>query len=340
MMKTTLLTVLITSLVYSSCVKGNEDRNDNKTKAIPKAESAVGKEIYAIDSFIDTFGNDSIDDNNFLIEHADAVSDYLFAMGYTGENLEESIDSMKNSAAFKIFYADVMERLPISDRQTLEKSLSRVSQKFKEGFPKVPDYCYYEVISPYAQTIMTSDSMMFIAVNHYLGEDYEAYRGMEDYVKRVKIPTHIPYDVVEAALSIAYPYEPSSDATLLNRLLYEGAMVNAILEVTGGDITSLNGWDESQLRLLKDNEKNAWQTLIGYDYLYSTDRSLASKLFSPAPSTGLLSPDAPGRAGRFVGYKIVRSYIDNNPGITSAELLSPKFYNDPQTLSKAKYNPK
>lgn len=296
--------------------------------------------IIRLDSMISEFKNmPEQNQNSVMTLYASPISDYLYMMGLTSDDLEGSIDSLANTAAFKIFYPDVNARYNKEAEQQAEKSLGRVAVSLSSRYKSVPKYKYYGIVSPFNQTIMTVDSCMFISLNHYLGTDYPGYDGMEDYKRKVKNFNNIKYDVAEAALSLAYPYKSEKDATLLNRLLYEGALINAVLDATGGDLAEMSGWAEDEYNLLKANESTAWRTLISNDLLYSTDASLPERLFSPAPSTPVLSPEAPGRAGRYVAYKLIQSYLRNNPNATPNDLLQPEFYNNPQSLSKAKYDP-
>ena len=60
---------------------------------------------------------------------------------------------------------------------------------------------------------------------------------------------------------------------------------------------------------------------------------------SPAPVTSVLSIYSPGRAGRFLGYRMVKRYLEAHPEADLASLLSPEFYNAPDVLEKIDYNP-
>ncbi len=73
--------------------------------------------------------------------------------------------------------------------------------------------------------------------------------------------------------------------------------------------------------------------------IYSTDMSIARRLSEPSPSSTLISPNLPGRVGRYIGYRIVDAYIANNPGTKLSDILSPDFYNSPSVLINSGYAP-
>lgn len=297
-------------------------------------------EIIRLDSIIaDLASVTAVERDSLLTENEKALKYYLYAMGFNDEELASSIKSISQSDFFRAFSPAVNK---VYDQSTFQEVKSRVGftmEHLTQNFPEVVDYEIYTIISPYSQSIIAIDSIMFIATNHYLGADHDAYEGFEPYKRAIKTPEHISYDVAESALAIAYPFQENSETMLINRLLYEGALVNSVLSVTGSNIKDLNGWNDRQYRLLIDNEKNAWQTLIKNDYLYSHDSQISERLLAPAPSTPLLSAEAPGRAGRFIAYKIVKQYMEDNPDVKPSDLLSPEFYNNPGVLKKIRYNP-
>ena len=58
---------------------------------------------------------------------------------------------------------------------------------------------------------------------------------------------------------------------------------------------------------------------------YSTDSKLPSRFISPAPFSKFqleyIDSESPGRIGRYIGWQIVRSYMDTN-AISFQDMLS------------------
>jgi hypothetical protein len=99
------------------------------------------------------------------------------------------------------------------------------------------------------------------------------------------------------------------------------------------------GLSPEQLKWFGDNEAKVWRALAAGRLLYETSGFKIDRIMLPAPSTDLVNPNAPGRAGRYVGYRIVQAYRKRHPEATLEQLLSPSFYNGENTLSEAGYNP-
>jgi hypothetical protein len=64
---------------------------------------------------------------------------------------------------------------------------------------------------------------------------------------------------------------------------------------------------------------------------------LIKRFIEEAPFTGPFGKNSPGRLGQWMGWQIVRSYMDKNSEITIPELMN--NYNYQQILLNSGYNP-
>ena len=205
----------------------------------------------------------------------------------------------------------------------------------------LPQYKYAAVVWGREKSIIIYDSVMFIALNHYLGKDHEAYDHWPEYMRVLKRPDMLPYDVIESELALKYPYiSEDGNGTVLSHILYDGAMSYIKMQLMeDADECNALGFTADQLEDIRKNESFIWQRLAAGRMLYSSDSGILSKLLDPAPRSSLISPDAPGRAVRYTGYRIVCQYMERYPDTRLTELLSPEFYNSRHTLHKAAYTP-
>ena len=99
-------------------------------------------------------------------------------------------------------------------------------------------------------------------------------------------------------------------------------------------------YTEEELVWVQDNELYIWQYFIERQLLYKTDPDLVQRLLEPAPFSKFyleLDNESPGRVGRWIGWQITRSFINQNPEISVDELLKMPA----QTLfNSSKYKPK
>ena len=327
-MKTLLLTACsIFILAASSCgsdawkraPEGSQEvkiiRFDRDIAAYPKRDSAQRAEFrdrYA-EVLMMTVGPDSITD--------EAVAIYSRGKGVT------------------MFVPDIQQRFTAQD--SIEKVLTDTRYILADELPGIKWKEIYGGVSTYNQSILMTDSIMLVGLNHYLGEDYPAYAYFEPYQRTVKTQRHLPYDITEAMIVGKYPYVADENASLLNRMLYDGALIYMVMKsLPEADLSEAMGYSPEEMKWAIENEGNIWRRIIEQGYLYSTDRSLAERMCRPAPASPSIHPDAPGRIGRFIGYRIVDTYMHNHPDYDARRLLSPDFYNSTSTLIDAGYSPK
>lgn len=200
------------------------------------------------------------------------------------------------------------------------------------------------VVSPYNQAVVTHpDGFVFIALNHYLGPDSPVYAGrFAEYERSRKSLRRLPADVVEAIMVRNHPASLTDDSPLLHRMLYQGALLQSVLETmpSGTPEATILGLSKEDYAWCVANESRLWNALIERHFLYSADEGIARRLLMPAPTSSSLLADAPGQAALFLSMKIVQSYLRNNPGVSARDLLmNPDFYNSNQSLVNSKYAP-
>ncbi len=301
-----------------------------------KKQQSEISEIERFDIMVSNYPEmDSSQRENFISHYADAVA---FVTKGDSTNTDSTLLAYSKGAAVKMFGADIEKRFTMAD--SIETVLGEIKSAMNNKLPEVAWKRIIGVISTYNQSIIMTDSTLLLGLNHYLGADYQAYSYFEPYQRSVKTPGHLPYDVAEALIANKFPYKPSEESTLLNRIIYEGALLAAINDITpGGNIAESMGYTKEQWKWLEKNERNIWNSLIERELLFSIDPTIADRMIRQAPTTSIITPDTPGRAGRYIGYKIVEAYRKHHPEKSIGRMLTPEFYNSPTALINAGYIP-
>lgn len=247
--------------------------------------------------------------------------------------------SWSASTPVRIFTPAVDSVYP--DISILEHKLGGILKNASSQGLKFPSRKYAAVVWGNLKSIIFADDVMLIALNHYLGEDYKGYQNRlwPAYMRSEKTPVNLPYDITEALVATEFPFTDSDGTTALSRMIYEGALIETKMRlVPDADLAIALGYNDTQLDWFKHNSKELWQMAISKKLLYDTSKETAARLVDKSPSTSILSPYVPGRAGRYIGYMIVRSYIKRHPDTPLQYLLSSDFYNNDKTLPAAGYN--
>lgn len=249
---------------------------------------------------------------------------------------DSALISWSESSAVMTFTPDV-ERV-FTDYTSLETTLGGILKNAEMKGLEFPKRRYAAVVWGSRKSMAFMDSVLLISLNHYLGADYPGYRGWPEYQRMVKTPEKLPYDLAEALVAVSYPYVQDDETTALSRMLYEGVIVYCIMQlVPQAILADALGYDVEQMHWLEANERSVWQRLVEKELLYTSSLAAIERLINPAPTTAQIGPEVPGRAGRFIGYRIVCAYLEQHSDMSLVELLSPEFYNNPSALIESAY---
>lgn len=265
--------------------------------------------------------------------------DLTLAYLSTIRDKDVTLVDLSNSTTVEMFQPAIESRLGSLD--SVEIALQNAFARMKKIFPDEPDTHIYGVILPTSTSMIMSDSTVLLGLNHYLGADFEGYNGFPDYKRKDKEKKYIPLDIIEGWLNLRKGYVASENPTLLQEMLYRGAVLyiaGQLLEES--PLSEIMRHTPEEMKWLEDNEGNIYRKMIEDKMLFSTDPLLADKLLRYSPGTFVINPDCPSCAGVFTGYKIVESYMKNNPETPLSFLLDPELYNGTETLQKAGYQPK
>jgi gliding motility-associated lipoprotein GldB len=238
---------------------------------------------------------------------------------------------------FKKLQAEVLRIYPNLD--TLETNLQELFKHIKYYYPK---FTVPRVVSMVNDDLepkaFYAKNTIVLPLNMYMGRANQFYGGLDAYQVQQYDPTQILPDIVTSFSEdkIAAP----ADKTLLSFMVYYGKLYYIMdrLLPRVPDYDKI-GYTKLQEQWAKENEAIMWSTLLEDKLLFSTDSKLPRNFISPRPFTrfGLdIDNDSPGRLGRWIGWQIVRRYMENNKAVTLQQLLA----TDAKTIfEKSKYKP-
>lgn len=206
-----------------------------------------------------------------------------------------------------------------------------------------PDYKLPKVVTvtsdvSYNSRIIMTDSLLLIGLDNYLGADHKFYESFPNYIAAGLDKQYLVSDVANAFAKLVVP--KPKDRNFLAQIVYYGKalVVKDKLVPFISDAQKIN-YSEEQLDWATANEEQIWRNFIESEYLYSTDNKLAQRFLDPAPFSkfGLeLDNASPGRVGRFVGWQIVRAFMEKN-SVTLKQMLS---LSAEEIFKKSNYKPK
>ncbi|WP_396211602.1 gliding motility lipoprotein GldB [Flavobacterium sp.] len=234
-------------------------------------------------------------------------------------------------------YKEVQKKYGNFETETTQ--IEDLFKHIKYYFPKTKTPKVITIISEmdYQNKAIYADSLVIISLELYLGKDHKFYE-FPNYLKQNFEQNQILPDIVSsfAPRKIAPPVE----GTFLSFMIYVGKemyLKDILLPEAPDDIKM--GYTPEQIKFCQENENYMWRFFLENQMLYDTDQKLVPRFINPAPFSKFyleIDNDTPGRVGAWLGWQIVRSYMENNK--TS---LQDMLKMDAKTIfENSKYKPK
>ncbi|WP_369048431.1 gliding motility lipoprotein GldB [Tenacibaculum sp. UWU-22] len=190
----------------------------------------------------------------------------------------------------------------------------------------------------YDNRVVYADSLLLISLDAYLGEHHKFYSDFPQYIKQNNTKQHLIVDVAKKIIDKQLP--PNRARTFLNKMIYEGKkmyLLDAYLP-TVSDKEKM-GCTLEKLNWAQNSEEEIWKYFIENQLLYSTNSKLNQRFIDVAPfSKFYLEQDnlSPGQIGVYIGWQIVRSYMQNNT-VSLPQMLQTS---EEEIFKKSRYKPR
>lgn len=221
----------------------------------------------------------------------------------------------------------------------LTDSLTTCFRYYNYYFPdkNIPEIYFY--IGGFNQSIVTSNNVLGIGLDKYLGYNYNYYKrlGLAKYQCYKLQKQFIATDCFRA---MAWSEFPSNDSVndLIHNMIYQGKVQYFIDKMLPDIEDSIKfAFTKSQYEWCLQNENLMWSYLIDKKLLFITGELDIKRFIDEAPFTTTFPHESPGKTGVWLGWRIVCNYMKNNPNITLNQLMLETNYE--KILDGSKYNP-
>jgi hypothetical protein len=260
--------------------------------------------------------------------------------------------------SFYIYIKDFITAEPITSLQKTvdlkypniksQKSDFNKAQKYlKYYFPEYVMPNFYTYITEFGyQTIIFSDGDkdgIGIGLDMYLGSDFD-YKQVDpknpifsDYLTSTYNENYIVRNAIEIIISDLMG--PQKGKRMLDQMLYKGKrlyLTEQILPWVADSI--IMEYTTEDIKWVEDNELQIWDYFLENNLIYETNHLQINKFLNPSPNSPGMPPAAPGRTATYIGWQIVRSYMQRNPETTLQELIS--LSESQKLLELSRYKPK
>ncbi len=227
-----------------------------------------------------------------------------------------------------------------ADMTPVKKKLENLYKHIKYYFPKIKAPKTITLFSDwdYLKRIYLTDTLAFLFIDNYLGENNRIYNSIPQYIRHNMNPEHIPVDWAERFAQRLIPAPKTG--TLLEKMIHHGKILflQKVLLPSVADSVII-GYTSEKWQWAKDNEADVWLYFLDNKLLFSTDPKLDSRFIDLAPFskfyTGVDNESA-GMIGRYIGWQIVKKYMDKTGTDIQSMLRTPAE----QLFRQSKYKPR
>ncbi len=180
-----------------------------------------------------------------------------------------------------------------------------------------------------------------ICLDMFLGPDHN-YKAIDpksplfsDYITDRYQRSYIPIKVLGVMMEDILG--PMKGTRLLDHMIYQGKKQYILSKVfPKTSQANLLEFSNSEYRWSKESELGIWDFFLDQELIFDTDQQKINSYINEAPRSKGMPEESPGRTGHFIGYQIVKAFMDK----TSTSIEDLVNYQDNDELFRlSKYKP-
>lgn len=274
------------------------------------------------------------------------LQDFIFNILGLDPHPDSAYKVQQDLAAFIASYKPLKDSADkvFADIDEIARETKQGLQYVKYYFPgyQLPDKLttFLGPINSYGN-VLTTDALA-VGLQMYMGKNYSLYHSeagqqmYPTYISRRFEPQYIPVNCIRNIVDDMYP-DNSAGRPLVEQMIEAGKrlyLMDHFLPKTAD--TLITGYTERQLEGAYANEDVIWSFFVNNDLLFAADPALIKDYMNDAPNTAALGQASPGFIGQFVGWQIVKKWMDKNEGFHPRKLME----TDPKIIyEQVKYKP-
>ena len=227
-----------------------------------------------------------------------------------------------------------------SDFGKIEKRLNTAFKYYQYHFPDKEIPTIYTTISGFNESVFTAEGIIGISLDKYLGRDYTFYKKLSNVplykiknMHKEKLPSDVAY-----AWGLTEFDETEETTTVLDNIVHQGKLMYFVDALLPDMHDSLKiGYTTEQIQWCENNEAEMWNYLVENKMLYSNKRMDILRYINDGPYTTGFPIESPSRTGTWLGWQIVRQYMEKYEEVKLPQLMANTNYQ--KILNESDYYP-
>ncbi len=178
--------------------------------------------------------------------------------------------------------------------------------------------------SGFNSAIVNTDSTLGIGLDMFLGSHYPIYYSIQlpRYLTRTLRSEYIPLSALKGYAEQIFP-ETTREPRMIDEMVYQGKILYFLDAMFPQIPDSMKiTYSQDQLNWCTHHESEIWSSLLEDDRLFKGNKEDLSTYFGAGPFTPGLAPESAPRLGEWVGWQIIRKYMQANPSIQLSTLMA------------------
>lgn len=336
--------LLMLSFFATGCGNNEEKHPDVSGVKVEMKTYRLEQELAALDTNAIAPGLTKLADKypDFLDFYLDTLMGFGIGRDYTDTNhgINKGLRMFLTHKDYRGLFDTVAKHYP--DTKDEDAELQKGFQFMKHYYPgyKEPKVIYLVSGLNNWGAFTYGEQIVGVGLDMFLGASYPYYRsvGIPDYMGNKLEASYMPVAVFKAIYESHTPFIPDS-RTLLNMMIQKGKemyVVSKILPFKSEAV--LMGYTDEQAEWCKKNEALVYNFFIHENLLYEKNWQKILRYISDGPTSAGI-PNSPGNIGTWLGWQIVKSYMNAHSEMTLLQLAENNT-EDRVFLQESGYKPK
>jgi hypothetical protein len=272
------------------------------------------------------------------------VSQFVVGPRPAGDTSHIEADALKNFThdAYMLRLQDSIGKY-FSNTKDVEEDLSKSLRYFKYYFPHAVVPKVVAINSGFSIGAFTYEKdVLGIGLDLYLGADNPDYdsAGIYSYLHYKMRREYIARNSMEVLYNFYFGKGDDDERKpLIEAMVDKGKKMYFLsLMLPDAPDSLIAGFTNKQTKWCENSEYEIWQFLNDKDLLYRNDNMNYKRYLDEAPTTQGMPPESPGNIGSWIGWQMVKKFMQETGNKVSLNDLLLK-YDSKTILEKAKYRP-
>ncbi len=332
-LKNTFNILLAISVIILQSCRFDKDKSDNERQKVK-----LSAPIIRLDSLLFASKNEAevfkLLENNKIISES-----YFETPSQNFPELAKKLFEFIQNPTLGQFYNETINNTTGIKINYLQNAINQAFSNIKVTYPNFKAPKVYTFFTGFAgKDIQVTDSAIVIGLEYFAGKNAKYRPQVYDYqLKKYQKEYIVPSILNQLAIKKA-KIDPLDKSLLADMLFYGKCYQFTKMMIPNVADSLIIGYSQKELDATEVSQEMVWAHMVDQKLLYETSPFKKAKYLEERPNTQEISPDCPGMIGRWLGWKIVKKYLENNSEQSLISLLQNPKAQD--IFEKSKYKGK